>query len=260
MPSCFRKVRQLNTIASLSLLLVGAPAIAAHGTTGVMPHHGPAGHAMQVPQASLRAQASQEVVQDRVAITLAAEISDDSQQAVTETLSDKLDQATQRAKSLADKAVTITTGSYRVWPMNDDDGKISNWRGRGEIVLESSDFEAASKLAAELDETLAIASLSFFVAPQTRAEKEEALLDDAVQVFNQRAKALTTSLGYSDYRIKDIDLGGSGAQYSAAPSADQSVGFKAASASVPLEGGTETISVSVQGSVYLLDETAENSQ
>ena len=43
--------------------------------------------------------------------------------------------------------VKASSGNYRVWPSNDKNGKISNWHGRGEIFLESTDFAAASDLA-----------------------------------------------------------------------------------------------------------------
>lgn len=205
------------------------------------------------PQASLQAQAVTEVAHDTVRITLATEISETSQDAVSRALSETLARAMAKAKENAGD-VKVSTGNYRIWPMNDKQGQISNWRGRGEIYLESKDFDAASSLAASLEGDMAVAALSFFVSPQRRAAQEESLLVDAAGAFRQRAQALAQAMGYADYRIRSIDLGGTGAVYEAMPRMAQAAAFKAADAAVPLEPGTESISVTVQGSVFLLDE------
>jgi predicted secreted protein len=94
-----------------------------------------------------------------------------------------------------------------------------------------------------------IANLAFFVSPKARAAKEAALLEQAAQAFRDRAQALTTAFGYTAYDIKEINLGGSGAQYEAAPRVMAMAA--GAQSKVPLEAGTEMVSVSVQGSIFL---------
>jgi predicted secreted protein len=216
--------------ASLGAALAAAPARA----------HEPARHHDKWPQASLQAEAAAEVSQDTVRITLATEISDASQAAVAQALNKTLDEVMQKAKG--HERIKASSGNYRVWPMNDKDGKITNWRGRGEIVLESADFAAASELASSLSERMPIANLAFFVSPK-------ALLEQAAQAFRDRAQALTTAFGYTAYDIKEINLGGSGAQYEAAPRVMAMAA--GAQSKVPLEAGTEMVSVSVQGSIFL---------
>ena len=44
----------------------------------------------------------------------------------------------------------VETGQFSIFPSTDRDGRISAWRGRTEVVLESHDFAAASKLAGDL--------------------------------------------------------------------------------------------------------------
>src|SRR5690554_884104 len=199
----------------------------------------------QWPQASLQAEASAEVVQDTVRITLASELSDSSQAAVANVLSKTLEDVMIDAKG--HNKIKVSSGNYRIWPMNDQDGKISNWRGRAEIVLESQDFAAASRLASDLNERMPIANLQFSVSPKARAEKEAALLTQAAQAFRDRAQALAQAFGYAGYAIKEINLGGSGTHYESAPR----MLAMSAKADVPLEAGTETVSVSVQGSIFL---------
>lgn len=217
-------------------------------------------HKSKWPQATLQAQARAEVDHDTVRILLAAEISETSQDAVTQALTSAVKTAMDRALENAG-GVKVSSGSYRVWPMNDKDGNISNWRGRGEISLESTDFSAASKLAASLSDLMAVSSVSFSVSPRVRAKEEQRLLAQAAQAFRDRAQTLATALGYSDYSLRSVDLGGSGAQYEVASRGTmaQAAMFKAAD-SIPLEGGTETVSVSIHGSVFLLAEIKESDQ
>ncbi|RTZ40067.1 DUF541 domain-containing protein [Candidimonas sp. SYP-B2681] len=198
------------------------------------------------PQASLQAEAGAEISQDTVKITLASEMSDTSQTAVAKALSKTLDSVMKDAKG--DPAVKVSSGNYHVWPMNNEQGKITNWRGRGEIFLESQDFAAASELAGKLSDRMPIANLAFSVSPQARAKQEEALLSEAAQAFRDRAEALTKAFGFATYTVRNIDLGGAGARYESAP---RMMSMAADKASVPLEGGTERVSVLIRGSIFL---------
>lgn len=204
------------------------------------------------PQASLQAQAVTEVAQDRVSITLAHEVSGKDQSAVARELGQAVDAALAKARD--NSKVKARSGSYNVWPMNDEQGRISNWRGRAEIILDSADFVAASELAGAMGQTMAVAGMNFYLSPQARAHYEAELLDEASKAFRERAAALAKSFGFADYRIREISLGGAGARYEAASprmmavAADKSV-------AVPLEPGTERVSVSISGSIFLRSAT-----
>lgn len=212
-------------------------------------------HKQKWPQASLQAQARDEVAHDVVKIILAAEVEGVSQDIVGQRLTQSLKGTMVRANQ-SSSDVKVSNGDYRVWPMSDQDGRITVWRGRAEIILESSDFVAASDLAASLSDDMVVSSLSFFVSPQARAEKEQELLGQATQAFRDRAQALATALGYAGYTLRHIDLGGAAASYQAPPRAMQSAMLKSAD-SIPLEGGMETISVLIQGSVFLIPKEKE---
>lgn len=200
------------------------------------------------PQASLRAEASAEVVQDTVKITLATEVSDASQTAVAKALSATL--ASVMADAKGNPRIKVSSGNYHVWPMNNDKGKISNWRGRGEIFLESTDFGAASELAGKLSDRMPVANLDFSVSPEERAKQEQALLAQAAQAFQARAQALADAFGFAGYTIRNINLDGAGAQ-PYRPVGARVMAMAAEKSSVPLEGGTSMVTVSIQGSVFL---------
>ncbi|HLR13318.1 MAG TPA: SIMPL domain-containing protein [Burkholderiaceae bacterium] len=205
------------------------------------------------PTASLQASASQEVAQDWLRITLQAQVSDASRQNVSSELNKQLDQALTTAREHAGQDIRVQSGNYQVWPATDDKGNITTWRGRGDIHLESADFDAVSQLAGELGDDMAVAGMDFSVSPKKRAEIENDLLEEAVQQLLDRASRLATAFGYASYRLREVSLGGGGNQY--APVARQMADASSLKAqSIAVEGGTEVISLSVQGSVYLLDE------
>jgi len=204
---------------------------------------------VKYPYASLRAEAVTEVARDTVRITLAAEVRDSEQAQVAAALTSTLDSVMKQVKGK--EGITAHSGNYQVWPMNDQDGRVSNWRGRAEIVLESTDFGAVSKLAAEVADRMPISNLSFFVAPRERARYEAELVQEAAEAFRARAEALTKAFGYASYSIREIELGGAGASYQPETRRMMAMAVSDAASGVPLEGGTERISLSVQGTIFL---------
>ncbi|MGB6008492.1 SIMPL domain-containing protein [Castellaniella sp.] len=202
------------------------------------------------PQATLSAQASEEVQQDTVVVTLAAEVTGASQTQVSDQLNGRLDAVMKQAKG--HDGIEARSGNYRIWPMTDRDGRISEWRGHAEILLESRDFPAASKLAAQLADRMPIAGMSFSVSRERQAAEERKLMLQAVKAFQDRAQALTQALGFSAYRLYNVDLGGEG-DVPAAPMPRMMMSAMAADkVAAPIEGGRQTLSVSVQGTIVLL--------
>ena len=211
------------------------------------------------PLASLSAEASAEVAQDEVQITLAAEVTGATQQQVSQALNERLQTTMKQARGHT--GIDVQSGAYRIWPATGRDGKVSEWRGHAEILLQSKDFAAASQLAAALGSHMPVASLSFSVSEASRTAEEQKLLSQAVVAFRQRAQALTQALGFEGYRLKTLDLNGVGRVPPVSP-APRMMAMAAASDSVavPLEGGRERVSVSIQGSVFLLPKKTATAQ
>ncbi|WP_322997705.1 SIMPL domain-containing protein [Castellaniella sp.] len=226
----------------LGVTLALAPLAQAHS-------HDPAQSRQDRPQATLSAQASAEVPQDTVQVTLAAEVSGASQSQVSDQLNSRLDEVMKQAKG--HDGIQARSGSYRIWPMTDRDGRISEWRGHAEILLDSQDFPAASKLAAQLADRMPIAGMAFSVSRERQAAEEQKLLQQAVKAFQDRAQALTQALGFSAYRLHQVDLGGAGEAPAPMPRMMMSA-MAADKVAAPIEGGRQTLSVSVQGTIVLL--------
>lgn len=205
----------------------------------------------RAPELTLQAQAVTKVQQDTVVLTLARQVDADSQAEVGRQLNVSLEAA---MKVLRDeKGVKVRNGGYSIWPQNDRDGRISTWRGRAEILLESKDFAKASTLAAKVQDQMPIDNIAFVLSDEAQAEHEGRLLQQAADAFRHRAEAAAQAFGFKGYEIRKIELGGGGVQYEAAMPRVMMMAAKAAdgAASVPLEADTVTVSVSVNGTVAL---------
>ncbi len=105
-----------------------------------------------------------------------------------------MNKALAQAKQVKD--ITLRQGSRNSYPIYDTKGqKITGWRERAELRLESSDFAALSKLTGELLTDLKMGGMDFAIATPTRKASEDALLKDAVSAFKARAQLATDALG-----------------------------------------------------------------
>jgi len=206
------------------------------------------------PKLTLQAAAASEVQQDTVTITLATEIEGANQTSVSNDLATALDAAMKLAQGAKDaSAVKVRNGAYRIWPTTNRDGKITAWRGRAEILIESKDFSAASSLAGKLSDKMPVAGLSFSLSDEAREAEERRLLEQAANAFRERALAAARAFGFNGYKIRTLDLSGSGTVHAPQPRAmamaSASMDFKRAD--IPLEADTVTVTVSVNGTVAL---------
>jgi predicted secreted protein len=202
------------------------------------------------PQMTLQANASDEVKQDTVVITVSTDVEAADQASAGKKLSAALDGLMKVAKDTS--GVDARTGGYRVWQNNSSKGKQVNWQGQGSIILQSTDFNAASALAAKLGDKSAITNIGFTLSRTAREAVERKLLNQAAQAFRERALAASSAFGFSGYRIQKVELGGSGGIV--APRAFMAMakgGASQAGADVPLEPDNVTVSVDVNGTIVL---------
>jgi predicted secreted protein len=202
------------------------------------------------PQMTLQANASDDVKQDTVVITISTDVEAADQSSAGKKLSAALDGLMKAAKDT--HGVEARTGNYRVWQNSNSKGKQVNWQGQGSIILQSTDFDAASALAAKLGDKSAITNIGFMLSRAARDAVERKLLNQAAQAFRERALAASSAFGFSGYRIQKLELGGSGGVV--APRAFMAMakgGGPQAGADVPLEPDNVTVSVDVTGTIVL---------
>lgn len=200
-------------------------------------------------QVSLRAEASQEVPRDLMIVTLYTEAQNSDSAKLAAEITTTMNNALNQAKQV--KEVTLRQGARNSFPIYDNKTqKITGWRERAELRLESTDFAALSKLTGELMQTLKMGNMQFTVANATRKTSEDALLKDAVNAFKARAQLATDALGGKGYKIVSLNLNSNGypqpymrgamMMKAAAPAMD--------SAPTPeIEAGTSEVSMSADG-------------
>ena len=208
-------------------------------------------------QISLRAEASQEVPRDLMIVTLYTEAQNTDAAKLAAEITTSMNKAIGQAKSV--KEVTLRQGNRNSYPIYDNKTqKITGWRERAELRLESTDFAALSKLTGDLMQTLKMGSMQFTVANATRKTSEDALrktsedalLKDAVNAFKARAQLATDALGGKGYKIVNLNLNTNGYPQPYLRSAMMMKAAAPAMDSAPtpeVEAGTSEVSMSADG-------------
>lgn len=207
---------------------------------------------------TLSAEASREVPQDLLSITLAATREGADAAAVQAQLRQALDGALAEARKAARPGLLdVRTGAFQVMPRYaaprpGSPATIAGWQGRADLVLEGSDTAAISQLAGRLS-GLAVQRVGFSLSREARDKVEAEVAAQAIDRFKARAAAHAQQFGYASYSLREVAVTGSeggGPQpvpmfrVAAAPMAggDQAQ---------PVEAGRTTVTVTVNGSIQL---------
>lgn len=160
-------------------------------------------------QVALRAEASQRVAHDEMQVSLYSEAQDSDPARLASLISKNLNSAVEKSRAV--KQVRVSLGSRNSYPLYDDKRqKITGWRERADLRLESSDFAALAQLTAELLGSLQMGGMSFSVATATRQQAEDDLLKDAIKAFNARATLVSQAMGGSGFRLISLNLNSGG--------------------------------------------------
>lgn len=201
-------------------------------------------------QVALRAEVSQEVPHDLMQVTLFSEAQHSDPAQLSKQISEKLNAAIERARAV-DK-VKVSSGNRHSYAIQDKDGeKITGWRERGEIRLESQDFAALSKLTGELLDTLSMGSMSFGISPKSRSQSEDELMRQAVDAFKARAEAASEALGGKGYKLVSLNLDGGGYQPMMARQREVMSSMMMKDAAPEVEAGTSQVSLNANGVIEI---------
>lgn len=202
-------------------------------------------------QVSLRAEASKEVARDLMVVTLYSEAQNSDPGALAKQITETMNKAVQQARQAQE--VKISQGSRNSYPIYDSKGqKITGWRERAELRLESADFPGLSKLTGALLQDLKMGGMDFTIAPGTRKTSEDALLKEAVDSFKARAQLATQAMGGSGYKVVSLNLNGTGYPRPYMRSAPMMMKADSAAEAAPspdVEAGTTEVSMSADGTI-----------
>lgn len=151
------------------------------------------------------------------------------------------------------KDFKVQTRGYSTNPVyQKGTSKVRSWQVRQEISIESQDMAALSEALGGLQTRLNLAGLQYSVSPAKRSEAENGLIAEALAAFNARAKIIASNLGYSDYKIVNVNVhssGGHSPHPMAMPRMEMAMSSKMAAP--PIEAGEQNIQVNVNGTIEL---------
>ncbi len=160
-------------------------------------------------QISLRAEASQEVAHDQMQVILYTEEQDTDPARLASNVTKTLNAAVEQARK--HPQISVKLGNRSSYPVHDSKGqKITAWRERAEVRLESTEFSELSALTGELLQTLKMADMQFSIAAKTRLSSEDELLKEAISAFQARAKLVSEAFGSTHYKVVNLNLNSNG--------------------------------------------------
>ncbi len=199
---------------------------------------------------TLQADAQREVQNDLLNATLFVEVNDSTPAGVANAVNKSVNDALRIAKDY--KNVRARSGNNQTFPVYTKGNQLQGWRGRGEIRLESKDFEAASALIGKLQSSMQLGGIQFTVAPESRRAVENELITEAIAAFKARAEIAKTALGGRGYKLQNLNVG-SGRAVMPQPYMAMARAQAAEVAAPNLEAGASVITVNANGTVEILE-------
>ncbi len=147
-------------------------------------------------------------------------------------------------------AVKAATSGYSTQQIVEK-GKPTRWRVTQSITLDSGDFSAVATLIGRLQEEdgLLLSGMNFSVTDEARAKAEDAVTQQAIRAWQERAQAAARGLGFPGWRPGRVTVqsGGRAMPMYRAAAAEAFAGAPP----VPVEAGTSEITVTVTGDAVL---------
>jgi len=153
-------------------------------------------------------EAAREVANDLLVANMTVEIQDKQPGRVAQQINTALNDALKKASAF--DTVKASSGNQSTYPVYSKNNQIDAWRGHGEISLESRDFKAAGELIMQLQTSLQLGGVQFAIAPDTRAQIENALITEAIKAFQTRADAIRAAVGAKTYKTVHFSINSNG--------------------------------------------------
>lgn len=227
------------SIKRLAVLLLWATATAALADNTPTPQ----------PVVSVTANATVSIPNDRMHAFLRTEVDNTDAALAAAEVNRRIAQAVARAKAVA--GVEVTTSGYSSYQINEQN-RPARWRVAQTITLEGNDFAALAGLATRMqaDDGLVLAGLNFSVSTRARRAAEEALTQQAIKAWQQRAQAVATGFGATAWRTGRVSVQAS-EDMRPQPMMRAAATTAMAAAPVNVEGGNSDVTVTVSGEAIL---------
>ena len=203
---------------------------------------------------ALSATASVEVAQDWLTLSLSTTRDGTEPASVQTQLKQALDAALTIARPQAEKdQLELRSGNFSLTPRYGRDGKVNGWQGHVNLTLEGRDFARITSVAGKV-QSLTLQGLSFGLSPAARTALEADLQTQAIARFQSKAQAVAQSFGFKGYQLVQVNVGAvdgnGGARFSQMAAAPRAMAAMS-DMPVPVEAGTSTVQLAVNGTVRL---------
>lgn len=206
---------------------------------------------------SLAADAYREVQQDRVILTLSKEARGEEAKALADEVNKAINAVMESGKT--NQKLELKTGAYNLWPQQeyDAEGKRiakTTYVARGEVIVSSVDMVEATRFIEAVSEQMNLSNIAFELTSEVRRNIENEIRAEAIQTFQEKARAVSREFGFDNYDIKYVQLRDSTNNMSPVPrfSMAQAEMAQSAKFSGPeLEAGKERVTISLTGEIAL---------
>jgi len=194
----------------------------------------------------LSASAQAQIENDTVVATLYAQEEGSDAVQLANLVNNRISAAIELVKK--HDAIKLQTNNYSTNPVYHNN-KITGWRARQSIRLESQDMTLMSGVLGDLQQTLALEGINFSISPGLKNSTDDELIGEALKVFEKRAKNITQQLKRKNYKIVDINVSTSFNPYTRRNYEVAAMASKVAAPSI--ESGEQTIQVMISGQIEL---------
>ncbi len=199
---------------------------------------------------SLSANAQSEVKNDLMTVNLVAQAEGSDAAEVADSINGTMAWAVVKLKPFS--TIKTETRDYRTNPKYaGKPARIVGWNAVQMLQLESSDFEAMGSAIQKLQERLQVQGMNLSVKPSTRKEAEDRLINEAMNVFKQRALLVQQNMGSTGFRVININIGTAGHSPEYRQFDTMSRGAASMSSAPAIEAGASTVNVRIDGSIQL---------
>lgn len=194
---------------------------------------------------------TREIPNDTLTAQLSVELNAKDPSDLASQVNRTLNQALTKAKGF--NQVKVSSGNNQTWPVYGDKNKLTGWRTRAEVRLESRDFKAAGDLIAQLQQSLQLNQLQFGVSADARRDTEKALTTEAIKAFQEKAERIRDAWGAKAYTLIQMNVSSTDAAPPPMIAMRKAVMMAdAAPESLDVEGGQSRLTVTASGGVQLL--------
>jgi predicted secreted protein len=159
----------------------------------------PAESTLREPVVTVSASATADIANDRLRASLRAEADHASAAAAASEVNARMGRALARAKRAP--GIAVQTSGYSSYQVSERD-RPSRWRVAQTLVLDGRDFAAMTDLVSALQAEvgLVVAGIQFSVSDEAQRQAEDALTQQAIKHWQDRAARAAQGLGFAGWR------------------------------------------------------------